>query len=55
MAIDKACVPDCEGLLLSVTFTVKLVPAPVGVPVMAPVAGLSIKPAGRFPAITDQV
>ena len=46
----------CAGLLLSVTETVKLeVPEAVGVPEMTPVEGASVTPAGRLPAVTDQV
>ena len=40
----------------STTFIVKLkVPAAVGVPVIAPVEGASVRPGGRVPAETDQV
>jgi hypothetical protein len=44
-------------LTLSVTLKVMLVgpPAAVGVPVMAPVEGLSDNPAGREPESIDQV
>ena len=48
---------DCTGLLLSVTFTVKLtVPfGPVGVPLIAPVLELRLKPAGRLPTLREYV
>ena len=40
----------------STTLRVKLiVPAAVGVPVIAPVEGASVRPGGRVPAETDQV
>lgn len=42
------------GVLLSVTLNVKarFVTATVGVPVIAPVAPFSVKPAGRVPLMT---
>ena len=44
------------GLLTSVARTVKLeVPAVVGVPVIAPVLGLRVRPAGRGPLRIDHV
>lgn len=50
--IDSAFVP--EALSVSVAFAVKLeVPAVVGVPVMAPVDELRLKPAGRLPDSSD--
>ena len=53
--MESACVADCVGLLLSVTFTVKLeVPRVVGVPEIVPVL-LSDKPAGSVPALTTKV
>src|SRR6202050_3641921 len=43
-------------LLASVTLTVKLnVPAVVGVPASTPVDAVKVIPAGRVPALTDQV
>ena len=46
----------CMGLPASLTWTVKLkVPAAVGVPEMAPLLGLSVRPGGRDPLATDQV
>jgi hypothetical protein len=43
-------------LAASCTFAVKLlVPEPVGVPVIAPVLALRVKPAGRVPERIDQV
>ena len=44
------------GSVESTTVAVKLkVPAAVGVPVIAPVEGASVRPGGRVPAETDQV
>ena len=45
------------GLLESVTLNVSGVAlaVAVGVPVMAPVAALSVKPAGNVPLLSDQV
>ena len=44
------------ALLLSATCTVKvLLPAVVGVPVMAPLEALRLRPAGRLPLVTDQL
>jgi hypothetical protein len=46
----------CEGLLASLTWTVKLkVPVAVGVPLMAPFAGLRVKPGGSDPLKGDQM
>ena len=54
MVSDRFLVPVPPTL--SVTRTVKLdVPAVVGVPVIAPVDGLSVSPAGRVPDCIDQV
>jgi len=40
----------------STTWAVKLKePAVVGVPVMAPVLGFSVKPGGRLPAVIEKV
>ena len=40
----------CLGVLASVALTVKVArPGDVGVPVIAPVAGLRVRPAGRCP------
>jgi hypothetical protein len=53
-AMDSACVAAAPTL--SVTFAVKLdVPVAVGVPVIAPVAAVRLKPPGRLPADIDQV
>lgn len=55
IAMDKGFEPTSGGLEASVTVTVKLdVPFVVGVPVIIP-PGESAKPAGRLPAVTDQV
>ena len=44
------------GVAESVTWTViGELDAPVGVPVMAPVAGSRLRPAGMLPEVTDQV
>ena len=43
------------GALASVAVTVKVVPDPVGVPVMVPVAPLRLSPAGSFPLVTAQL
>ena len=51
-----ACVAVRVGCVESTTVTVKLkVPAAVGVPVIAPVEGASVRPGGRVPPETDQV
>ena len=57
VVIDSWAVPlRAVGVLESVTLTVKLeLPAPVGVPVMAPVVALRESPPGNEPAVTDQV
>src|SRR5271157_358442 len=57
MVMLRACVAVCTGLLESATFTVKLaVPfGPVGVPVIAPVLALMLKPAGSAPAVIEKV
>src|ERR1017187_5709351 len=52
--IVKGQVPVATTPLASVTLMVK-VPAAVGVPVMAPVVALSVKPAGRVPVATEKV
>lgn len=47
---------DCVAEAASVTVTVKLaVPAAVGVPEIAPVEALSVRPAGRDPPVIDQL
>ena len=54
MANVKALLAVAEEL--SVTFAVKeKLPAAVGVPVIAPVAGFIAKPLGRAPAVIDHV
>ena len=55
IAIERACTAVCEGTLLSVTCTVKLAPLPVGVPLLTPVAGFQLRPAGTLPEMTDQM
>lgn len=56
MVIDTTADCVCTGLLLSLTVTVKLkVPPVVGVPVIAPEFAANVKPAGRVPAVTDQL
>jgi hypothetical protein len=44
IAIVNGRVADCVGTPLSLTRTVKLVAGPAGVPLIAPVAGLRLKP-----------
>jgi hypothetical protein len=52
----NALVAFCTGLLASLTRAVKFaVPAAVGVPVNAPLFGLSVTPAGNVPLVTDQL
>ena len=54
--IERATDLVCAGLLLSVTVTVKLdVPLAVGVPEIRPVLAPRASPAGRLPAVIDQV
>jgi len=56
MTIDSGCVAVPAGESESATSTVKLaVSAVVGTPLMTPVEGASVSPAGRFPDITDHV
>jgi hypothetical protein len=56
MVIDIAVDFVWTGLLLSLTATVKLnVPLAVGVPEITPLLEPSVNPAGRFPALIDQV
>ncbi len=46
----------CAGLPASVTVAVKLdVALAVGVPEMRPVPAIKVRPAGRLPAVIDQV
>lgn len=55
IAMLRFAVAFCAGELESLTATVNAeVPAVVGVPLICP-ALLSVKPAGREPALTDQV
>jgi hypothetical protein len=53
----RACVAVCAvGVAESVALTVKLLaPVVVGVPVIAPVLVLSVRPAGRAPTVTAHV
>ena len=52
----RALVALCTGLLASLTWTVKLkVPATVGIPVIAPLVPLSVRPVGKDPLAIDQV
>ena len=54
--MDSVTDAEAGGLSASVTVTVKsVVPVPVGVPEMSPVAGCSLSPAGSAPAVIDQV
>ena len=49
-------VPDCAGDEESVTFKVNVeLPTAAGVPLMAPVAGFNVRPAGSEPEVTLQV
>ena len=52
----KALVADCEGEVESVTLAVKLnEPEAVGVPEMLPVPAVSVRPAGKAPALMLQL
>jgi hypothetical protein len=54
--IERATDLVCAGLPASVTVAVKAaVPVAVGVPEIRPVVVLRVSPAGRAPAVTDQV
>ena len=54
--IDSAAVAVTAGFSESVTATVKsLVPGAAGTPLISPVAGTSVSPAGSEPCVTDQV
>ena len=54
--IEVAAEVVSAGVLLSLTVAVKLyVPFVVGVPEMIPVVAASVSPAGRLPAVIDQV
>ena len=56
MTMLSAVVTEFGGVAESVTFTAMgEVPAAVGVPVMAPVLGLKVRPAGRVPVARLQV
>ena len=56
IARSNAFVALCAGLAESVTRAVKLkLPVAVGVPEIAPLVGLSVKPGGRVPLTIDQV
>ena len=55
-AIVKVAAAVAAGLAESVTVTVNvLVPGAAGVPVMVPVDGSRVRPAGRDPLLSDQV
>jgi hypothetical protein len=44
------------GMLVSLTWTLKLkAPVVIGVPLIAPLVALTVKPGGRAPLATDQV
>ena len=46
----------CTGLPASLTWTVKLnVPVALGVPVIVPLLGLSVRPGGNVPLVRDHV
>jgi hypothetical protein len=52
----KASVAVCIGRLASFTWTLKLkAPVAVGVPLIAPLVALSVKPGGRDPLAIDHV
>jgi len=51
--IDSAPVPLCK--FLSVTLSVKLEPAAVGVPLITPVPALRSRPAGNAPLTTNEL
>jgi len=51
--IERALCPLCA--LLSVTLSVKLLPLPVGVPLITAVPAFRLRPAGSAPIATDQV
>jgi hypothetical protein len=56
MVMLSGVVAVAGGELESVTWTVKLeMPAPLGVPVIAPVLTFKCKPTGKLPAVTLQV
>src|SRR5271165_4788228 len=56
IVIDSAAVFDTAGTSESVTFTVKfVVPAAVGVPLIAPVDAFSVNPAGKLPTDIAQL
>jgi hypothetical protein len=56
MAIESLTETVCAGFPPSLTVTVKLLfLMAVGVPEIRPVAEARLRPAGRLPAVTDQV
>jgi hypothetical protein len=56
MTIERAIDLVCAGLPASVTVAVKLVvPLPLGVPEIRPVLAARVSPAGRLPAVMDQL
>jgi hypothetical protein len=46
--IEQEALPDCPALSVAVAVKVEVPPA-VGVPLIAPVAGFRLNPAGRLP------
>jgi hypothetical protein len=56
VVMEKVLLTVCTGFPLSLTDKVKDdVPGSFGVPVINPVAGISVRPDGRFPDEIDQV
>ncbi len=56
MTSERATDLVCAGLSASATVAVKLkVPLAVGIPEMMPVPGERLRPAGRLPALMDQM
>jgi len=56
MSVDLVETARAVGVSESVAWTVKFdVPLPVGVPLMTPVDGLSVRPAGSAPDASENV
>ena len=55
IAIDSGLLADCGVAAESATLTVNAPGPSVGVPVMAPLEGFNVRPAGSAPAVTLQV